>query len=219
MRILSRFLSLLLIALLAIAGTSALADEASEAAEIAESIYAQAAEHEEAVTALLHSLETDAATLIALEHRQKSQESIARKLMLNARDMEISLQEARETIHDALRYTFCIEYDEYTAKVDSILKALNASGYSVEKFRNYWGKEGYQGINVNVSTLDGFFFEIQFHTQDSYDAKESRTHHLYEIVRNKSFSTAAKAWADARQKEIFATVPSPEGAVEYIWPN
>ena len=91
MRILSRILSILLVALLALAGTSALADEASEAVEIAKSVYAQATEHEKEVTSKLQSLETDSAKLVGLDFRQKSEESIARKILLDAHDMEISL--------------------------------------------------------------------------------------------------------------------------------
>ena len=178
-------LTLLLVSLLCFAGMSATAEEAAEADAIADELHAQAVENELSVTPLLQSLESDSRYLTGLEHCIKSPESISRKVLLNAHDMEISLEEAVLTIHDALRYTFIIADDQYTSSVDEILKALVSHGYGVERFRNAWDGDGYKGINTNLTTPDGYCFEVQFHTQDSYDAKESKTHDLYEIVRRR----------------------------------
>ena len=219
MRILSRVLSILLVALLALAGTSALADETSEAVEIAKSVYAQATEHEKEVTSKLQSLETDSAKLVGLDFRQKSEESIARKILLDAHDMEISLEEAGKNIHDALRYTFCIEDSEYISRMDSILKTLTADGYSVMKFKNFWGLEGYQGVNVQLTLPDGFYFELQFHTADSYDAKENKAHPLYEIIRREDATVEEITENVLKMNEIYAAVPVPEGIRDYVWPN
>ena len=215
--ILTRILAVLLAVLLALAGTCALADEAAEAAAIADSICARAAAHEKDVTPLLQSLESDSRRLISLEHRLKTPESVARKLLLNAHDMEISLEEAAQTLHDALRYTFCIGDAEYIAGVDAILKSLTERGFGVARFKNTWGERGYKGINTNLTAPDGYWFEVQFHTPDSYDAKEDKTHSLYEIVRSEESTAAEKAEAAARQNEIFDTVPVPEGAAGYAW--
>ena len=208
---------LILFLLLALAGTCALADETADANAIARAIYGQAEAHEKEVTLLFQSMESDSIHLIGLEHRLKTPESIARKVLLNAHDMEISLEEAVPTIRDALRYTFCIECDEYTASVDAILKALTAKGYGIVKLRNTWGQSGYKGINTNLMTPDGYVFETQFHTPDSFDAKEAKTHDLYEIIRSEHSTEAEKREASIKQKEIFDAVPVPEGAVDYAW--
>jgi len=206
-----------LLALLLFTGGSAFADEEKDAALLADILCKLAADKEEDVTPLLQSLENDQRHLISLNFRLKSPESTARKLLLNAHDMEISLIEAAETVRDTLRYTFCLADEQYTAGVDEILKELSARGYTVEKFRNYWGNDGYKGINTNLATPDGFVFELQFHTADSYDAKENKTHDLYEIVRSEQSTPEEKEEADAKQREIFAAVPVPEGAIDYVW--
>lgn len=193
------------------------ADESTLASTIADQIYATAVQEETTVTLLLQSFETDSRHLTGLEHRLKSPESIARKLLLNAHDMEISLEEAVQTIHDALRYTFIIDDDQYTNGVDEILKSLVSLGYRVERLKNTWGSEGYKGINTNLTTPDGYIFEVQFHTQDSFDAKEVKTHDLYEIVRSEESTEAEKLEANAKQKAIFNAVPVPDGAVDYEW--
>ncbi len=215
----TRCLAFLLVLLLGFAGLSALADEATEAAAIAEDIRAQATANEEEVTALLQSLETDSRHLTGLEHRLKSLASIARKLISNAHDMEVSLEEAIPTVRDALRYTFIIDYEEYTSGVDALLKALVERGYGVARVNNTWGGDGYKGINTNLTTPGGYLFEIQFHTQDSFDAKEVKTHALYEIVRSEDSTEAEKQEAAEKQRQIFAAVPVPEGAVDYAWSN
>lgn len=206
-----------LLALLLFAGAAAFAVETEEAAKIADTICGLAAEKEKEITPLLQSMENDSRKLIGLEYRLKTPESTARKLLLNAHDMEISLEEAADTVKDALRYTFCLADEAYTDGVDEILKVLDERGFTFDKVKNYWGSEGYKGINTNPVTPDGFVFEIQFHTQDSYDAKEVKTHALYEIVRSEESSEAEKEEASAKQLEIFATVPVPEGAADYVW--
>lgn len=191
--------------------------EAALAAALAEQIYTAAAREEITVTPLLQSLESDSIQLTGLEHRLKTPESIARKLLLNAHDMEIELEEAVDALYDALRYTFIIDDDQYISGTDAILKALSEQNYEVKYFRNTWGNDGYKGINTNLTTPDGYLFEIQFHTRDSFETKEYKTHALYEIARSETSTEAEKQEANAKQRELFAAVPVPEGAVGYVW--
>ena len=200
-----------------VAADSDATDEAARAAAIADRIYAAAAQEETTVTPLLQSLENDSIHLTGLEHRLKTPESIARKLLLNAHDMEIDLEEAVGALYDALRYTFIIDDDRYISDTDAILKALVEQDYKVEYFRNSWGNDGYKGINTNLRTPGGYLFEIQFHTQDSFETKEYKTHALYEIARSETSTEAEKQEANAKQRELFAAVPVPEGAVGYTW--
>jgi len=202
---------------LSISAVSETTDESALAAALADQIYTAAAQEETTVTPLLQSLETDSIHLTGLEHRLKTPESIARKLLLNAHDMEISLEEAVEAFYDALRYTFIIDDDQYTSGTDVILKALAEQNYKVEYFRNTWGNDGYKGINTNLTTPGGYLFEIQFHTQDSFETKEYKTHALYEIARSETSTEAEKQEANAKQRELFASIPVPEGAVGYVW--
>ncbi len=188
-------------------------DEQKEADQYAQQLIDAASKEEPAVTAALKSLENDKAHLEGLEHRLKTLESISRKILLNAHDMEISIPEASKTINDVLRYTFVIEDSDYVVTTKLITDFLIASGYAVNKFKNYWAikETEYQGINAVFSTPEGVIFELQFHTPISYYTKGDKTHGYYEIIRSETATEEEKAEASRKQKEAYADVPVPEG--------
>lgn len=193
-------------------------DEQAVAEALAEELYARAAADEPAVTAELRSMETEYAHLIGLDFRLKTKESIARKILLEAHTLEITPEAAAASINDALRYTFCIDEARYVETTDSILRQLDAKGYKVEKVKNTWGNLLlYKGINSKLRLAEGLLMELQFHTPESYDAKESKTHAYYEILRSEDSTDEEKQMAADKQAEVFGQVPVPEGAVEYAW--
>ena len=57
----------------------------------------------------------------------------------------------------------------------------------------------------------GQFFEVQFHTQASLDAKEE-THGAYEQIRSLPDDDAEVGRLHAYQREVTAKVPIPPGA-------
>ena len=178
------------------------ATEQAEAENLADEIYDHAAEVEPTITSQLKSLENDQAKLIGLEHRLKTKESLSRKILKDAHDMEVTPQEAASTIHDAIRYTFVIDEDSYVTK-----------GNTLTAFKNYWADDSraYQGINTNFKDANGTVFELQFHTPESFDTKESKTHDLYEIIRDENSTAEEKAEATQKHDELFKLIPVPEG--------
>jgi hypothetical protein len=56
-------------------------------------------------------------------------------------------------------------------------------------------------------------FEVQFHTPESWEAKQ-KTHDAYAIIENPDSSDADKAAARKYQQEVSAAIPIPEGADE-----
>ena len=193
-------------------------DEQAVAEALAAELYARAAADEPAVTADLRSMETGYAYLIGLEFRLKTKESIARKILLEAHTLEITPEEAAAAINDALRYTFCIDEARYVETTDDILHQLDAKGYKIEKVKNTWGNTLlYKGINSKLRLADGLIMELQFHTPESYDAKESKTHAYYEILRSENSTDEEKQMAAEKQAEVFGQVPVPDGAAEYTW--
>ena len=125
--------------------------------------------------------------------------------------------EAAVNIGDSLRYTLCIDDTDYVRVTGATLNALKAMGYTIHKFKNYWANDSnsYQGINTQIKTPDGnLVFELQFHTHDSFDAKDTRSHKYYEIVRSESSTQAEKDEAQRKIEEIFKTVPVPAGVRE-----
>lgn len=190
--------------------------EQSIAKKLAEELIGTAVQIEPEVTAVLQSLESENARLVGLEHRIKSEESLARKILSEAHDMEVSPEEAASVIGDVLRYTFCIDEDQYIPTVDKILRTLNENHMPVIKFRNRWGNEGYKGINTNLKAGNGMLFELQLHTPASFDAKELE-HANYEIARSETATEEERIAAEKYAKEIYAKVPVPEGSPEYVW--
>ena len=190
-----------------------LSDEQKEADKYAQQRYDAAAKEEPYITAVLKSLESDKAHLEGLEYRLKSVESTSRKILTNAHDMEISLDEASDNITDSLRYTFVIEDSDYVYTTRLITDTLIAAGYTVYKFKNYWTNKDvvYQGINALFMSKDGVIFELQFHTPISYDTKGEKTHGLYEIIRSETASDEEKAEAKKKHDAAFALIPVPDG--------
>ena len=186
------------------------------AEKLAEELIEKAEKVEPEITAILKSLESKNARLVGLEHRIKSEESLARKILSDAHDMEVSPEEAAALIGDVLRYTLCIDEDQYVPTVDKTMKTFEGKHISVLKFKNRWGGEGYKGINTNLKTEDGFIFELQLHTPASFEAKEAE-HANYEIVRSETATEEEKRAAEEYSKQIYAQVPIPEGAPDYVW--
>ena len=107
-----------------------------------------------------------------LEHRIKSQDSLTRKILSDSHIKGISLEEAAEGIGDSLRYTMIVSEENYANVANKSLQQLQESGYTVNKIKNYWGDDIYQGVNVSLTTPDGVKMELQFHTEDSFYTKE-----------------------------------------------
>jgi len=80
---------------------------------------------------------------------------------------------------DAVRYTQIHEADTYADGVRSARAAMRDAGYTEVDWKNSWGGEGYAGINSFWRTADDRgTFEVQFHTPDSFAAKDGHPRHL-----------------------------------------
>ncbi len=152
--------------------------------------------------------------MAGLDFRFKSEESLARKISGKAVEDKKLYSEVAESIKDVLRYTIVFPEGEYAAGVRAAADALVTQGNKQVKFRNAWAEgSGYQGINANYKTPQGFIFEIQFHTSASLAAKEGDTHALYEQLRVLSNPNSAEARRLKDQMDkIFAAVPVPPNA-------
>ena len=113
-----------------------------------------------------------------LENRIKSRKRYAEKL-------EANLSNGKKEVNDILRYTLGTEKPaELVEKMNAAIEKFSDSGYNTTVLKNTWNDSmnPYKGVNTTVVTPGNQKFEMQYHTKESYDAKENM-HKLYEKQR------------------------------------
>jgi len=181
---------------------------------IAAALRQAAVAHEQQVTAACQhacQVANHGGKLQGLDFRLKSPDSLQRKIATDAAETFLPPEQAAQNIHDALRYTTVIDGDGYQAAAQASLDALKAQGYQVERLRNTWETPGYSGVNVAMKTPDGFNFEMQYHTSQSFATKEA-VHPLYEQYRVLPVSNPTALALQQQMNALFASVTPPPGA-------
>ncbi|HEX5191018.1 MAG TPA: hypothetical protein VFW16_15855, partial [Streptosporangiaceae bacterium] len=130
------------------------------------------------ITQLLQEIERDnshGGVLAGLEHRLKGTDRLKEKIITRAEgDLGGSLTDVVNEIKDAIRYTFCFNPEQYVSGYFAVCQRLESAGYQmIEIPRNRWGDDPeYNGINTCWQQAGGGRFELQFHTPESFYAKE-----------------------------------------------
>ena len=149
------------------------------------------------VTAIMESLVDSQTRLEGLDFKLKSENSIQDKIARKI-DQGKTIDEAKNSIHDSIRYTLIVS-GEYETTVLQKLSMLKDQGYEVVDMKNAWGGDIYQGLNVNLKNSDGLYVELQFHTEESFNVKEHLNHELYELSRNTTTSKEIREISDQIQ--------------------
>lgn len=175
-----------------------------------------AAKAESAATASLTSLaDKTGGEMVGLDYRLKSEESLTRKIFDIADATGEDPAEVAKDMKDVLRYTTVFAPDKYVEGVKATVAQLLATGHTKKKFKNTWGnKTGYLGINAVFVTPDGAVFELQFHTPQSFHAKDEGTHELYEEQRRYPPGTPRYLELERLQQDVFNEVIRPDGAAD-----
>jgi hypothetical protein len=152
--------------------------------------------------------------LAGLEHRLKGEERLKEKI---ATELSITPamkpEDAINKVNDAIRYTFCFESANYSDGYWDVKQRLEAREYRMVYSKNHWRDDPeYKGINTRWATAEGQRFEVQFHTAESYHAKQEVTHSSYERLRNPLTEDDERAELEAFQREVSSWVTAPEGA-------
>ena len=148
--------------------------------------------------------------LAGLEFRKKTVESLSRKIISDSQVENISLAKATSKINDALRYTTIFDPDTFTKEYLEMKQKLIAEGYQVVKVKNTWLIDGpYKGVNT-VIEKDNIIFEMQYHTQESFDLKNGPLHELYEKRRLSSTTKAERHKLDAEMVKLSKTLKVPK---------
>jgi hypothetical protein len=118
-------------------------------------------------------------------------------------------------IHDGIRYTYVIEFEHYSPGVNCVRQLLHGGGYEPVAFKPSWSGHEYKGVNSRWrDPASGQCFEVQFHTPDSWEAKQ-KTHDAYEKIESPQTSPAERARLRAYQQRISTQIPIPAGALDF----
>jgi hypothetical protein len=154
--------------------------------------------------------------LVGLEHRLKGRQRVEEKVTHDVRKKGLSAEQAFADMKDAIRYTLQYPDDKYTAGVSADAQRLKDEGAEFVDSRNTWTSEQYKGINSWWrESSSGQLFEVQFHTQASFDAKQE-THAAYERLRTLPDDIQEVRDLRAYQREVNAKVPIPPGAPDIV---
>jgi hypothetical protein len=150
--------------------------------------------------------------LVGLEHRRKGQDRIMEKVAHDIKYKGRTAEDALANLKDPIRYTFQYTDTRYMASVNADIERLKAAGFGLVELRNSWSSADYKGINSRWRTPeDGQLFEVQFHTQVSFEVKQL-THPAYERLRTPSIPKAEQAELLDFQRRANSYVPVPERA-------
>ncbi|WP_446644020.1 XopAD/skwp family type III secretion system effector [Xanthomonas citri pv. bilvae] len=114
---------------------------------------------------------------------QKSVASIKDKIRRHLR-AGMTAEQATQSVGDALRYALELPSEGFVAKVQAAQDALRRQGMTCVKLKNYFtsGDGTYRGINASFTDAEGYAFEVQFHTAESFNAK-AQTHLSYKRMQ------------------------------------
>jgi hypothetical protein len=153
--------------------------------------------------------------LIGLEFRLKGTERLTEKVANAVSEQpDLSYDKAFALVKDAIRYTFEYQEDRYAAGVKADTRRLEDAGFERVDCRNTWANPEYKGVNSRWRAPEnGQTFEVQFHTQPSFEAKQV-THAAYERLRDPATTKAEQQRLAEYQREVTARVPVPPGATD-----
>ena len=79
--------------------------------------------------------------------------------------------------------------------------------------KNHWRDDPeYKGVNTRWVTAENQRFEVQFHTAESFYAKQELTHKSYERLRNPLTQDEERQELRSFQREVCSWIPVPEDA-------
>jgi len=175
-------------------------------------------ETEPSISADMQAVEKENACggwLAGFDHRVKGDDRLKEKVAEQAAaEPDKSSSAILQKIPDALRFTCCFEPDNYVSGYDDIKSRLEESGHEMYQSTNYWADPEYKGINTRWVTQQGQRFEVQFHTPESFHAKEVLTHKAYERIRDPTTSRPELRELHTFQRELSAWIQVPDGAAD-----
>ena len=186
---------------------------------LAESIFSKATKEEPKITDdIIDSANKTGSKMYGLDYRLKQPTSLAAKIGADAKEKDLSFEEASKGIKDSVRYTVLSDTDHYTDSYKALKSELLEKGYSEVRFKNYFekyrnGEVKHKAIQCTYRSPDGFDFEVQFHTPESQAVKELKIP-LYEEIRKQGVSTERKERLEKEMQDLAERIPDPPGVYD-----
>jgi len=169
------------------------------------------------ITELMKTIQENAGgEFVQLDQRVKSTDSLARKIDGDAvAEFDGDRSRAADAVSDAVRYTLKVGDDTYAQSLDSTVKALEASGFTL-RVKNFWQSgDPYDGVNIKAKK-DGIEVEVQLHTRSSFSHKEGEggTHPIYKAYQTElNDSKRETMWNQMIEIAKGVTRPANYGAI------
>jgi hypothetical protein len=153
--------------------------------------------------------------LAGLEHSLKGKDRLIEKVdQWMSAQANLTAVDALNLVKDAIRYTFVYDETAYSAGVRADSDRLESSGFTPVDRQNSWKDDQYKGINSRWREPESeMLFEVQFHTQQSLEAKEL-THAAYERIRNPQTPPDEVRGLRQYQRHVCAGIAIPPAATE-----
>jgi hypothetical protein len=175
-------------------------------------------ETERTISASMRTIEkenTYGGWLAGFDHRIKGDDRLKEKVAEQAAaEPDKSSSAILRKIPDALRFTCSFEPNTYTEGYYDVEARLRDLGHQMYQSANYWADSEYKGINTRWVTPHGQRFEVQFHTPESFHAKEHVTHGAYERLRNPQITDEERRELEAFQRGMSSWIQVPDGAID-----
>ena len=150
----------------------------------------------------------------ALKSLDRFQEKLAKMI---ARFPGDDATDLAARIHDGIRYTFLFEADRYVDGIAETRSRLSADGHELIELKPSWDSNEYKGVNSRWrDSASGALFEIQWHTPESWDAKQ-KTHDAYEKIHDLTTPVDEVERLRDYQAAVCAEIPVPPGALQMRW--
>jgi hypothetical protein len=173
----------------------------------------QVRDAEPEVTRTLRSVESavPGARLVGLEFRLKGEERYKEKIAAELRAKpDRPIPEITVRLPDSIRYTFSVRAENYFMAYSKLCESLTHDGNEILMIRNSWHETDYNGVNTRWLTQGGQTFEVQFHTPESFRAKQV-THDAYERLRSGNGSGAELPELEVFQQTVSSYLAEPPG--------
>jgi hypothetical protein len=168
------------------------------------------------ITPAMRRIESEDPTrhLVGLDHRLKGSDRIKEKVAKAILERGTAPEDALSKVPDAIRYTFQYSEQSYSSSVTADIGRLTSQGFEITRLKNSWSSDDYRGINSQWRDPGtGQRFEIQFHTERSFEAKQV-THDVYERLRDPTTTDSEASQLHEIQRLVTTRVPVPEFASE-----